>query len=198
MLCGMLRRERWADLVDSDLETSADFDAADERSDNPRAWSGGEGRPSGHWSSHVTGGRRCMPFFVLLGAYVRGLLQGHGSRDSMIWLQSTLQQDARAQFLRPFILVDLVFWISFDPSVVRDHVRGFALALRSDVGSQHALRLWQSLLQIECRRCEALTGWDDAFCVWGLQLEGPVLPWDTLAPSAPLASSTSLARFRHR
>ena len=44
MLCGMLRRERWTDLVDSDAETNAESGAAlEEHSENPRIRADGRG-----------------------------------------------------------------------------------------------------------------------------------------------------------
>ena len=116
----MLRRERWAGLVDSETESNAESDAA---AVLPQPCEHSLPEADGQdWNTQPGQEGRCMPFLVLLGAYVRGLLQVRGSRDSMVWLQRTLQQDARARCLRRFLVPDLVFWISFDPAVVRGHV----------------------------------------------------------------------------
>ena len=90
----MLRRERWADLVDSETETDAASDAA-AALQQPCEHSLPEA-DGPDWNTQPGQEGRCMPFLVLLGAYVRGLLQVRGSCDSMVWLQRTLQQDARA------------------------------------------------------------------------------------------------------
>ena len=158
---------RWADLVDSDTESNAESDAA---AALPQPCEHSLPEADGQdWNTQPGQEGRCMPFLVLLGAYVRGLLQVRGSHDSMVWLQRTLQQDARARCLRRFLVPDLVFWISFDPAVVRGHVAEFAAAVRNRVASPCTLRLWQFLLQLECQRCPPRSAWD-AFLVWRLQL----------------------------
>ena len=134
----MLRRERWADLVDSETETNAESDAAaalQQPCEHSLREADGQ-----DWNTQPGQEGRC----------IRGLLQVRDSRDSMVWLQRTLQQDARARCLRRFLVPDLVFWISFDPAVVRGHVAEFAAAVRNRVASPCTLRLWQFLLQLEC------------------------------------------------
>ena len=125
------RRRCWADEVDADVASSD--------SSTPRP-------------PLAAAPPRRLPFRVILSAYIRGLLQGQGSRASLAVLQGLLRGHPCGQHLRS-PLADLVFYISFDDNEIAEHQRDYLAALRAGSFSRAALRFWSSLLHLECRRC---------------------------------------------
>ena len=125
------RRRCWADEVDADVASSD--------SSTPRP-------------PLAAAPPRRLPFRVILSAYIRGLLQGQGSRASLAVLQGLLRGHPCGQHLRS-PLADLVFYISFDDNEIAEHQRDYLAALRAGSFSRAALRFWSSLLDLECRRC---------------------------------------------
>lgn len=123
---------RWADMVDSDVESLLDFRAPD----TPAA---------------VAPPRRAFPFGVVLRAYLCGLVDARVSRAALVALQRLLRADPRtAPVLHGSLFFDLVFGIELAAEAKMRHACAFWMASKWRLLSPDALQLWYYLLEVEC------------------------------------------------